>query len=118
MACIERFSAPGRNRSSAYFVISHFLEFVSYSLLVSTWKLDATTFAVIFDLALHEPRLTVLYEVCTVLQALMMLDQLLDDEIDDDGEKNDELRPTNSSLPASDCIARRTDETVFLTHRR
>jgi hypothetical protein len=48
----------------------------------------------------------------------MMLDQLLDDEIDDDGEKNDELRPTNSSLPASDGIARRTDETVFLTHRR
>ena len=40
---------------------------------------------------LHEPRLTVLCEVCTVLQALMVLDQSLDDEIEDDEEKNDEL---------------------------
>ena len=38
---------------------------------------------------LHEPRLTVLCEVCTVLQALMVLDQPLDDEMD--GEKDDEL---------------------------
>lgn len=38
---------------------------------------------------LHEPRLTVLCEVCTVLQALMVLDQPLDDETD--GEKDDEL---------------------------
>jgi hypothetical protein len=40
---------------------------------------------------LHEPRLTVLCEVCTVLQALMVLDEPLDDEIDEDGRKNDEL---------------------------
>ena len=40
---------------------------------------------------LHEPRLTVLCEVCTVLQALMVLDEPLDDEIDEDGEKNGEL---------------------------
>lgn len=39
---------------------------------------------------LHEPRLTVLCEVCTVLQALMVLDQPLDDETED-GEKDDEL---------------------------
>ncbi|KAI9437455.1 Sec34-like family-domain-containing protein [Lactarius indigo] len=39
---------------------------------------------------LHEPRLTVLCEVCTVLQALMVLDQSIDDEIDEDGE-SDEL---------------------------
>ncbi|KAI0246453.1 hypothetical protein BJV78DRAFT_1157900 [Lactifluus subvellereus] len=40
---------------------------------------------------LHEPRLTVLCEVCTALPALMVLDQSLDDEIEEDGEKNDEL---------------------------
>ena len=40
---------------------------------------------------LHEPRLTVLCEVCTVLQALMMLDQPIDDETEEDGEKNEEL---------------------------
>ncbi|KAI9457417.1 Sec34-like family-domain-containing protein [Russula earlei] len=40
---------------------------------------------------LHEPRLTVLCEVCTVLQALMVLDQPLDDEIEEDGETTDEL---------------------------
>ena len=40
---------------------------------------------------LHEPRLTVLCEVCTVLQALMVLDEPLDDEVDEDGRKNDEL---------------------------
>ncbi|KAH9987020.1 Sec34-like family-domain-containing protein [Russula compacta] len=44
---------------------------------------------------LHEPRLTVLCEVCTVLQALMVLDQSLDDDDDDESEadedKNDEL---------------------------
>lgn len=40
---------------------------------------------------LHEPRLTVLCEVCTVLQALMVLDQQIDDEIEEDGEKNNEL---------------------------
>jgi len=40
---------------------------------------------------LHEPRLTVLCEVCTVLQALMVLDQPLDDDDDDDQEKDDEL---------------------------
>ncbi|KAI0279908.1 Sec34-like family-domain-containing protein [Russula aff. rugulosa BPL654] len=37
---------------------------------------------------LHEPRLTVLCEVCTVLQALIVLDQSLDDETEEDGEKN------------------------------
>ncbi|KAH9967673.1 hypothetical protein BGW80DRAFT_1462175 [Lactifluus volemus] len=35
---------------------------------------------------LHEPRLTVLCEVCTVLQALMVLDQSLDDEIEENQE--------------------------------
>ncbi|KAI0266947.1 Sec34-like family-domain-containing protein [Gloeopeniophorella convolvens] len=41
---------------------------------------------------LHEPRLTVLCEVCTVLQALMVLDQQLDDDAEEDGvEKADEL---------------------------
>jgi hypothetical protein len=40
---------------------------------------------------LHEPRLTVLCEVCTVLQALMVLDQQIDDEIEEDVEKNNEL---------------------------
>jgi hypothetical protein len=40
---------------------------------------------------LHEPRLTVLCEVCTVLQALMVLDQSLDDDIEEDGEKDNEL---------------------------
>ncbi|KAI0292705.1 Sec34-like family-domain-containing protein [Multifurca ochricompacta] len=40
---------------------------------------------------LHEPRLTVLCEVCTVLQALIVLDQPLGDEVDEDEEKNDEL---------------------------
>ncbi len=39
---------------------------------------------------LHEPRLTVLCEVCTVLQALMVLDQPLDDETEN-GEKDHEL---------------------------
>jgi conserved oligomeric Golgi complex subunit 3 len=39
---------------------------------------------------LHEPRLTVLCEVCTVLQALMVLDQSLDDETED-GEKDNEF---------------------------
>ncbi|KAF8267658.1 Sec34-like family-domain-containing protein [Lactarius quietus] len=40
---------------------------------------------------LHEPRLTVLCEVCTVLQALMVLDQSIDDDNEEDGEKIDEL---------------------------
>ncbi|KAH9967671.1 hypothetical protein BGW80DRAFT_1254625 [Lactifluus volemus] len=40
---------------------------------------------------LHEPRLTVLCEVCTVLQALMVFDQPLDDEIEENEEKNDDL---------------------------
>ena len=40
---------------------------------------------------LHEPRLTVLCEVCTVLQALMVLDQSLDDEAEVDGEKDNEF---------------------------
>ncbi|KAH9953767.1 hypothetical protein BGW80DRAFT_1476814 [Lactifluus volemus] len=40
---------------------------------------------------LHEPRLTVLCEVCTVLQALMVLDQPLEDEIEENEEKNDDL---------------------------
>ncbi|KAH9957339.1 Sec34-like family-domain-containing protein [Russula dissimulans] len=40
---------------------------------------------------LHEPRLTVLCEVCTVLQALMVLDQPLDDDIEEEGEKADDL---------------------------
>ena len=40
---------------------------------------------------LHEPRLTVLCEVCTVLQVSIMLDQPIDDETEEDGEKNDEL---------------------------
>lgn len=40
---------------------------------------------------LHEPRLTVLCEVCTVLQALMVLDQPLDDETGEGGEKNTEF---------------------------
>ncbi|KAN0130284.1 Sec34 domain containing protein [Lactarius tabidus] len=38
---------------------------------------------------LHEPRLTVLCEVCTVLQALMVLDQQIDDEIEEDVENNE-----------------------------
>ncbi|KAH9168251.1 Sec34-like family-domain-containing protein [Lactarius sanguifluus] len=57
-----------------------------------TWKRFATIFTTICVLGiLHEPRLTVLCEVCTVLQALMVLDQPIDDEIEEDGEKNDEL---------------------------
>ena len=40
---------------------------------------------------LHEPRLTVLCEVCMVLQALMVLDQSIDDETEEVGEKNGEL---------------------------
>ena len=39
---------------------------------------------------LHEPRFTVLCEVCTVLQALMVLDQPLDDETEG-GEKDNEF---------------------------
>ena len=40
---------------------------------------------------LHEPRLTVLCEVCTVLQALMVLDQPLDDETEENGKKDNEF---------------------------
>lgn len=40
---------------------------------------------------LHEPRLTVLCEVCTVLQALMVLDQPLDDETEESGEKDNKF---------------------------
>lgn len=47
----------------------------------------------------HEPRLTVLREVCTVLRASMVPDQLIDDdeiepvddETEEDSEKNDEF---------------------------
>lgn len=39
---------------------------------------------------LHEPRLTALCEVCTVLQALMVLDQPQAD-VDDDDDGTDEL---------------------------
>ena len=38
---------------------------------------------------LHEPRLTVLCEVCTVLQALMVLDASTDNENGNDGDDDD-----------------------------
>ena len=62
---------------------------------------------------LREPRLTVLCEVCTVLQALMVLNQPLDDEIEDDGEKDGELGQLHNSSTVADGIAGCTDETDF-----
>jgi hypothetical protein len=62
---------------------------------------------------LREPRLTVLCEVCTVLQALMVLNQPLDDEIEEDGEKDGELGQLHNSSTVADGIAGCTDETDF-----
>ncbi|KAH9953776.1 Sec34-like family-domain-containing protein [Lactifluus volemus] len=55
-----------------------------------TWKLFViTSTTTTLPRILHEPRLTVLCEVCTVLQALMVLDQPLDDEIEENQETLD-----------------------------
>ena len=62
---------------------------------------------------LHEPRLTVLCEVCTVLQALMVLDQPIDDETED-SEKNDELGRLHIRQPTiANGSARRANEAIL-----
>ena len=45
---------------------------------------------------LHEPRLTVLCEVCTVLQALMVLDASTDNENGNDGDDDDSAEGSSS----------------------
>ena len=87
-----RFSAPGRRNSSAWLFCLSLHELTQ--LFTNSQYLEKLCDYLYDDLRpriLHEPRLTVLCEVCTVLQALMVLDQPLDDEIEEDEEKVDEL---------------------------
>jgi hypothetical protein len=86
------FSAPGRRNSSACSLCLSLRRLTQ--LLTNSQYLETLCDYLYDDLRpriLHEPRLTVLCEVCTVLQALMVLDQPLDDEIEEDEEKSDEL---------------------------